>query len=113
MTERGDPEDKIPASEQDAFAEPSMAERVQFWQEQDRINRELIPRVIKSHEQLTKHIELHEDGDPISRAQIAELEARLAAVEREGDSGDLARWLPYTATGLAVVALVVAIGAQL
>ena len=113
MTERGDPEDKILASEQNALAEPSMAERVRFWQEQDRINRELIPRVIKSHEQLTKHIELHEDGVPVSRAKFTELEERLAVVEQKGDSGDLARWLPYAATGLAVVALVVAIGAQL
>ena len=113
MTERGDPADKILASEQDASAEPPIAERVRFWREQDRINRELIPRVIKSHEQLTKHIELHEDGDPVSRGQISELEARLEAVERKGDSGDLARWLPYAATGLAVVALALAIGAQL
>ena len=32
--------------------EPKIGERVKFWQEQDRINRELIPRVIKNHELL-------------------------------------------------------------
>ena len=37
-----------------------IAERVRFWEEQDRINRELIPRVIRQHELLTKHISDHE-----------------------------------------------------
>ena len=41
---------------------PKIAERVKFWQEQDRINRELIPRVIKGHELLTKHVETHDEG---------------------------------------------------
>ncbi len=39
---------------------PHVAERVRFWEEQDRINQELIPRVIRQHELLTKHIEDHE-----------------------------------------------------
>ena len=56
--------------------EPKIAERVKFWQEQDRINRELIPRVIKSHELLTKHVESHEDGDSLARAQIELLQTR-------------------------------------
>ena len=62
--------------------EPKIAERVKFWQEQDRINRELIPRVIKNHELLAKHVESHEEGDSLARAQIGALEARVA----EGDS---------------------------
>ena len=37
-----------------------IAERVQFWEEQDRINQELIPRVIRQHELLTHHIGEHE-----------------------------------------------------
>ena len=41
---------------------PKIAERVKFWQEQDRINRELIPRVIKGHELLTKHVETHDES---------------------------------------------------
>ena len=32
-----------------------ISERVRFWEEQDRINQELIPRVIRQHE-LTQHI---------------------------------------------------------
>jgi hypothetical protein len=57
--------------------EPKIAERVKFWQEQDRINRELIPRVIKSHELLTKHVESHEDGDSLARAQIELLQTQI------------------------------------
>ena len=29
---------------------PKIADKVMFWQEQDRINQELIPRVLKQHE---------------------------------------------------------------
>ena len=39
---------------------PGIAERVRFWEEQDRINQELIPRVIQQHELLTRHISDHE-----------------------------------------------------
>ena len=88
--------------------EPKIAERVKFWQEQDRINRELIPRVIKNHELLTKHIESHEDGDSLARAQITALEARIAELEQPSDD-DLTRWLPYTALAIAVVAMVLAL----
>lgn len=52
---------------------PSIADKVRFWEEQDRINRELIPRVLKIHELLTEHVAGHEDAS----AQIAALEARL------------------------------------
>ena len=52
---------------------PKIAEKVRFWEEQDRINRELIPRVIKQHELLTTHIEGHET----SSTQVAALEGRL------------------------------------
>ena len=44
-----DPESTVPISE-----------RVRFWEEQDKINRELIPRVIRQHELLTSHIAEHE-----------------------------------------------------
>ena len=83
--------------------EPSIAERVQFWQEQDRINRELIPRVLKEHELLTRHIETHENGDQLARSRIQSLEEKLSSRQRE-------TWLSYTAVALSVVALAVAIG---
>ena len=86
---------------------PKIAERVKFWQEQDRINRELIPRVIKNHELLSRHVESHEDGDSLARAQIEALEARVAELERS--SGDFSQWLPYAGLALAVVALTIAL----
>ena len=42
--------EKTLMSGEDSMDEPTITERVRFWQEQDRINRELIPRVIKNHE---------------------------------------------------------------
>ena len=37
-----------------------ISEKVRFWEEQDKINQELIPRVIRQHELLTRHIGEHE-----------------------------------------------------
>ncbi len=53
---------------------PKIAEKVRFWEEQDRINQELIPRVIKQHELLTAHVEGHEDV----RVQIAAMDTRIS-----------------------------------
>ena len=44
------PDDSVPISE-----------RVRFWEEQDAINQELIPRVIRQHELFTEHIGEHEN----------------------------------------------------
>ena len=52
---------------------PKIAEKVRFWEEQDKINRELIPRVVKQHELLTAHVERHETAGTL----IAALEGRL------------------------------------
>jgi hypothetical protein len=51
---------------------PKIAERVKFWQEQDRINQALIPRVLKMHELVT---ELSRSVTGISDA-IAAVEGR-------------------------------------
>ena len=88
--------------------ELKIAERVKFWQEQDRINRELIPRVIKSHELLTKHIESHENGDSLARSQIEALQARLVPLEKQSGNRIL-RWVSYTGLALALIALVLAV----
>ena len=88
--------------------EPKIAERVKFWQEQDRINRELIPRVIKNHELLAKHVESHEDGDSLARDQIGALEARVAELERPFGRG-LVSWVPYAGLALALAALILAL----
>ena len=88
--------------------EPKIGERVKFWQEQDRINRELIPRVLKSHEMLTEHVETHEGGDSLARAQILEVEARIAELERQS-ANRILRLVPYAGSALAIVAIVLAV----
>lgn len=54
-----------------------IAERVRFWEEQDRINQVLIPRVIRQHELLTKHIEEHENLPELFHREL------LAAMEQQ------------------------------
>ena len=62
----------IPSSE-------SIADRVRFWEEQDKINQVLIPRVIKQAELLTAHIGEHENlPEVVSRAIAAALQEALA-----------------------------------
>ena len=51
----------------------SIADKVRFWEEQDKINQELIPRVIRQNELLNKHIAEHDNlpevaGNAISQA---------------------------------------------
>ncbi len=41
--------------------EVEIAEKIRFWQEQDRINQELIPRFIKQSRLLDAHLKQHED----------------------------------------------------
>lgn len=57
---------------------PNIGDKIRFWEEQDRINKELIPRVIKQHELLTKHIEGHQDATSV----IAAMEARFLKRQR-------------------------------
>ena len=52
---------------------PGIADKVRFWEEQDRINQELIPRVLKQHELLSAHIASHEE----SRVQTAAIDSRI------------------------------------
>ena len=65
---------------------PRIAERVKFWEEQDRINQELIPRVIRQHELLTGHIADHENLPLIAGNAISE----ALAEAREEQSQQLA-----------------------
>ena len=41
---------------------PNIADKVRFWEEQDRINKELIPRVLKINGVVTEHISGHQDA---------------------------------------------------
>ncbi len=79
-------------------AEARIGERVKFWEEQDKINQELIPRVIRQHELFARHVADHENlpliaGNAISVAlaeareeQRRQHEAELAAVRAEMDA---------------------------
>ena len=49
-----------------------IADRVRFWEEQDKINQELIPRVIRQNELLTAHIADHENLPMIAGNAISE-----------------------------------------
>ena len=74
-----------------------IADKVRFWEEQDKINQELIPRVIRQHELLTSHIADHENlplvaANAISEAltealqqQQEQYEAALAEVKAESE----------------------------
>ena len=86
--------------------QPKIGERVQFWQEQDRINRELIPRVLQQHELFARHVESHEAGDSVARSLIEGLEARVDKLERS--KGTVPLWVSYGALGFSVIALVLA-----
>ncbi len=52
---------------------PGIADKVKFWEEQDRINRELIPRVLRQNELLSAHVASHEDV----RVQTTTMNARI------------------------------------
>ena len=80
-------------------AQTSIGERVQFWQEQDKINRALIPRVIRQKERLDKHIENHED-----LAQIAIKEAQRL------DEANLERFQAALRTPTRIALIAVTIG---
>ncbi len=65
--------------EQFTEAQRSIAERVQFWEEQDKINQEVIPRMIRQHEILAQHLHNHPDVPQIS----AVVDRALAGASRE------------------------------
>ena len=76
---------------------PPISERVKFWEEQDKINQELIPRVIRQHEILASHIADHENlpliaGNAIREAlvearqqQQAQHDAEMAELRAEAE----------------------------
>ncbi len=73
----------------------SISDKVRFWEEQDRINQQLIPRVIRQNELLTRHIAEHDNlpevaGNAISQVlavareeQRQQYEASLDGAKRE------------------------------
>ena len=100
---------------------PGIADKVRFWEEQDRINRELIPRVLKQNELLSAHVASHEEVrvqaatltssiDALAeqnRKAIAELEARTAAEIRSSNRFALA--VSVASAGIAALAVILAV----
>ena len=60
-----------------------IAERVRFWEEQDKINQELIPRVIRQNELLTKHIAEHDSLPEVAGKAISEALAEARKEQRQ------------------------------
>ena len=65
--------------------EAGIAEKVRFWQEQDRINQVLIPRVIHLHKLLTDHIKENDNLPEVFRHQLDDaLEKQSPGSKRNG-----------------------------
>ena len=59
---------------------PPISERVRFWEEQDRINQALIPRVIRQGELLMRHVAEHDDLPEMVGRVISDALAEQAAM---------------------------------
>ena len=68
--------------------ERSIGERVKLWEEQDKINQELIPRVIRQSELLTKHIGEHDNLPQVAGNAISQ--ALTGAREEQGQQYEAA-----------------------
>ena len=69
---------------------PNIAERVKFWEEQGKINQELIPRVIRQHELLTGHIADHENLPLVAGNAIGEALAEAREEQRQQHEAEMA-----------------------
>ena len=100
---KGKKETKSPETV-DTERAPGIAERVRFWEEQDRINEVLIPKVIRQHELLTNYIQEHEDLHERFRREIA------AAQEKQARYLRAWRWLVIVALVCALVSVGALVG---
>lgn len=76
--------------EPDLPSAPNIAERVKFWEEQDKINQELIPRVIRQNELLTGHIADHENLPLVAGNAIREALAEAREEQRQQHEAEMA-----------------------
>ena len=74
---------RAPVKEEVMDGTVSIADRVRFWEEQDRINQELIPRVIRQHELLTAHVADHENLPLVAGNAISEALADAREEQRQ------------------------------
>ena len=59
-----------------------IGERVRFWEEQDRINQELIPRVIRQGELISEHVAEHENLQAIVADAVRQAVAQTLAEQK-------------------------------
>ena len=70
-----------------AEAPPGIAERVRFWEEQERINQVLIPKVLRQHELLVEHVKEHENLHELFQSELS------PALEKQSRYLRTSRWL--------------------
>lgn len=73
----------------DEIEPPNIAERVKFWEEQDKINQELIPRVIRQNELITRHIADHENLPLVAGNAIREALAEAREEQRQQHEAEM------------------------
>ena len=59
-----------------------ISERVRFWEEQDRINQELIPRVVRQGELISQHVAEHENLPAIVADAVRQAVAETLAEQK-------------------------------
>lgn len=66
-----------------------IGERVRFWEEQDRINQELIPRVIRQGELISSHVAEHDNLQAIVADAVRQAVAQTLAEQKEIRAAEL------------------------
>ena len=64
-------------------------ERVRFWEEQDRINQELIPRVIRQGELISSHVAEHDNLQAIVADAVRQAVTQTLAEQKEIRAAEL------------------------
>ena len=66
-----------------------ISERVRFWEEQDRINQELIPRVIRQGELLSGHVAEHDNLQAVVADAVRQAVTQTLAEQKEIRAAEL------------------------
>ena len=66
-----------------------IGERVRFWEEQDRINQELIPRVIRQGELISRHVAEHNNLQAIVADAVRQAVSQTLAEQKEIRAAEL------------------------
>lgn len=90
----------------------SIAEKVKFWQEQDRINKTIIPRVLNNHELIIKlKNQISDKNDEISSLKIEndKLKNRIKKLEHIGINPKANLTMVYVASATALIISIISI----